>query len=193
MVPDRARCERKDHSHAERRRAEEECGAEGPAGARRAAGSWSQEWREDERGSLREDGEAEEQAADEPHDNVSRPPMCTECRHGQRHEQSHLHVAVSVLADQDDRDGVERDADEQGTTHSESLGPGRDERQVERDHERRLDRDEVEAKDGPEAEVDEVGRVVETDDDHEPERRPVQDAGLVRVRSFVLSGERPAQ
>ena len=57
-----------------------------------------------------------------------------------------LHVAVSVLADEDDRHRVERDPDEECSTHSAALRLDRDEREVERYHERRLDHDEIEAK-----------------------------------------------
>ena len=72
--------------------------------------------------------------------------MGTECRHGQRHGKAHLNVTVAVLADQDDRHRIECDPHEEGAPNGASLGTGRDERQVERDDERRLDRDEIEAK-----------------------------------------------
>ena len=62
--------------------------------------------------------------------------------------------------------------------------------EVEGHHERRLDEDEVETQHREEPRSIRFGRVIEVDDDNEPERWPVQDAGLVWVPSLVLRGER---
>ncbi len=94
-----------------------------------------------------------------------------------------------MLADEDDRDGVERDADQQRAPHGGSIRTVREERHVQRDHQGGLDEDEVDPERRPEANAEEAGDRVDGRDDHEPQRRPVEHPGLVRVPALVQRRE----
>jgi hypothetical protein len=96
-----------------------------------------------------------------------------------------------VLADEDDRHGVEREADEQRPPHGETVGAEREERHVQRDHEDGLHEDEVDPERRPERDVRDARHPVNPHDADEPERRPVEDSRLVRVPALLPRQEGP--
>ena len=125
----------------------------------------------------------------EPEDDVPRSPVGDQRRDRERHEETDLDVAVPVLADEDDRDGIERDAREERPPNGSRSAPTRDERQVQGHDEERLDEDEVERGAPTRTRRRRDSRGSRRHDDDEPERRPVQDAGHVRVHALVLRRE----
>jgi hypothetical protein len=115
-----------------------------------------------------------------------------ECGAHERHEEPDVHIAVAVLAHQNDHHRVQGDADQEGATHRGSLGSCQDQRDIERHHDRRLDEDEVHAKRGQKWDSDVRGDRIEDDDDLEPERWPVEPAGFIRVPTFRAGVEHDA-
>ena len=107
---------------------------------------------------LREDAQPEQKRTTQPEDDVARAPKRDERRAGEGHEQPDVDVAVSVLADEDDHHRVQCDPDEECAAHRGSGGADRNEREVERYDDGRLDEDQVHAKQRQERDVDASGR-----------------------------------
>ncbi len=97
-----------------------------------------------------------------------------------------------MLADENDRHGVESDAEEQCPANYVAWRPDPNEDEVEGHHERRLHEHEVEAERGEERQPGDVCDGVEANDDHEPERGPVQNSGLVGIATLFERVERAA-
>ena len=116
--------------------------------------------------------------------------MCEERGDGQSHEEADVHVAVSVLADEDDRHRIEGNSNQESAANDVATRPGPNEGEVERHQERRLDEHEVEAQRGEERQPGDVCDGVEGNDGHEPEWGPVQNSGLVRIAALLERLER---